>query len=199
MWMDFGCPWSRMSFLELQRAISATGGSVSIRLHGLRLDTDAPADYGKTTIENLCDHLSISEEEAEAMLQTVVDAGRKVGVAFNFRIARGASTFDAHRLMKWAHIYGKESDLAVVLWRAHFEDGLLVSDHEVLVQCAVAVGMPEVEAKRVLESDDYGADVLTGETDAATRGISRTPHFVFDDGRDLSGMQYTADFESVLA
>ena len=197
--MDFGCPWSRMSFVELQRAVARQGDTLEVRFHGLRLDADAPAEYGKTTIENLCDHLSISEDEAVAMLQKVVDIGSEVGVGFNFRQARGASTRDAHRLMMWAHIYGAQSRLAPLLWRAHFEDGLLVSDHQVLAAGAAEVGLSSEEALQVLESDQYGADVLAGEKDAAERGIQQTPHFVFANGRELRGMQFAADFEAVLA
>ena len=197
--MDFGCPWSRMSFVELQRTVARRGDTLEVRFHGLRLDADAPADYGRTTIENLCDHLSISEDEAMAMLQKVVDVGLEVGVGFDFRRARGASTLDAHRLMKLTYIYGKQSDFALALWRAHFEDGLLISDRSVLVACAEEVGVPAHEALRVLMSGEYEAEVLAGEKDAAERGIERTPHFVFANGRELSGMQYAADFEAVLA
>ena len=188
-----------MALVELQRAVSRRGDTLEVRFHGLRLDAEAPADYGRTTVENLCAHLSISEVEAEAMLQKVVDVGREVGVGFDFRRARGASTFDAHRLLKWAHIYGEQSRLAQVLWRAHFEDGLLVSDHSVLAACADEVGLPSSEAMQVLISDQYAAEVLAGEKVAGERGIVRTPHFVFENGRELSGMQYAADFEAALA
>jgi predicted DsbA family dithiol-disulfide isomerase len=198
MWMDFGCPWSRMSLVELQRAAARRGDTLEVRFHGLRLDADAPADYGRTTIENLCDHLSISEDEAMAMLQKVLDVGLEVGVGFNFQQARGASTLDAHRLMKLTYIYGKQSDLALVLWRAHFEDGLLMSDRSVLMACAEEVGVPAQEALRVLTSGEFEAEVVAGEKDAAERGIERTPHFVFANGRELSGMQFAADFEAVL-
>ena len=188
-----------MSLVELQRAVSLRGDSLEIQFHGLRLDPEAPADYGRTTIENLCAHLSISEEEAEAMLQKVVDAGREVGVGFNFRTARGASTFDAHRLMEWAHIYGKQLNLALVLWRAHFENGVLISDHSVLVACAQVAGLPGREASRVLASSQFSDEVFEGEKRAAERNIERVPHFLFAHGRELSGMQYAADFEAVLA
>jgi predicted DsbA family dithiol-disulfide isomerase len=133
-----------------------------------------------------------------AMLQKVVDVGQEVGVGFNFRQARGASTLDAHRLMKLAYIYGKQSELALVLWRAHFEDGLLISDHSVLVSIADESGLPGDEAASVLASDRFADDLLAGEKVAAKRGIERRPHYVFSNGCELSGMQYAADFEAVL-
>lgn len=188
-----------MSFIELHRACTLRGNTLDIQFRALRLDTDAPSDYGKTTIENLCEHLSISETDAEALLQRVVDAGREIGVGFNFRTARGASTFDAHRLLAWAHTYGKQSQLADVVWRAHFEDGALISDHSALLACANEVGLPLAEVSAVLDSNQYGEEVLAGEKDADERGIERTPHFFFSHGAELSGMQYAQDFEAVLA
>ena len=199
MWMDFGCPWSRMSLVELPRADSLGRESLEIQFHGLRLDPEAPADYGRTTIENLCAHLSITEEEAEAMLQRVVDAGNQIGVGFNFRTARGANTLDAHRLLSWAHRFGKQSQLADVVWRAHFEDGLLVSDHTVLLACAEEAGLSPTDASAMLDSDQCGEDVLAAEKDAAARGIERTPHFLFSNGVELSGMHYATDFEALVA
>ena len=199
MWVDFGCPWSRMSFFELQRACTSRGVSLDIQFHALRLDANAPSDYGKTTIENLCEHLSISEAEAEALLQKVVDAGNQIGVGFNFRTARGANTLDAHRLLSWAHRFGKQSQLADVVWRAHFEDGLLVSDHTVMLACAEEAGLSPTDASAVLDSDQCGDDVLAGEKDAVARGIERTPHFLFSNGVELSGMHYATDFEALVA
>ena len=199
MWMDFGCPWSRMAFIELQRAVEVRGDTLDIHFHGLRLDPGAPSDYGKTTIENLCEHLSISEAEAESMLQKVVDAGRDIGVGFNFHTARGASTLDTHRLLKYSHIYGVQSQLALVLWRAHFENGALISDHSVLMPYADEVGLPTTSVREVLDTNQCGDEVLAGEKDAVARGIERTPHFLFSHGVELSGMQYAPDFQAVLA
>lgn len=188
-----------MAFIELQRSVEARGDTLDIHFHGLRLDTKAPSDYGKTTIENLCDHLSISEEEAESMLQKVVEAGNQIGIGFNFRTARGASTFDAHRLLVLAHTYGKQTQLADVVWRAHFEDGALISDHSVLMVCADEIDLPLTEARAVLDSNQFGEQVLAGEKDAVARGIERTPHFLFPNGAELSGMHHAPEFEAALA
>ena len=197
-WFDFGCPYSRMSLVELCRYVDGHDIDLNVEMRSLRLDPDAPADYGKTTVENLCDHLGITEAEALAMLQSVVDTGKTVGVEFDFRRARGANTFDAHRLLKLAVRHGVHLKFAELVFTAHFERGLLISDHDVLVKLAVEAGLEADESRRVLAGDVFAVAVAEDETTAARGGIERTPHFRFDDGSELSGLQTRADFCRVL-
>ncbi|MFN5601950.1 MAG: DsbA family protein, partial [Acidimicrobiaceae bacterium] len=160
MWMDFGCPWSRISLHELERVISDTSAAVDVSFHSLRLDADAPADYGKTTIENLCEHLSIDVAEAERMLQVVVDAGARVGLGFNFHTARGGSSFDAHRLVRRAADFGVHLAVARDVFTAHFENGELISDHAALQQIGVRAGMPVDVVSSLFAGDELTAEVL---------------------------------------
>jgi predicted DsbA family dithiol-disulfide isomerase len=88
--------------------------------------------------------------------------------------------------------------LALVLWRTHFEDGLLVSDEDVLVACAAEAGLSADDASRVLMSEEYDDEVTTGEKATSDQGIQQTPHFVFSHGAVVSGMQYAAAFDIVL-
>ena len=197
-WMDYGCPYSRMSLVELRRLVADCGRDVEVELRCLRIDPGAPGDYGKTTVENLCDHLGITEAEALAMLQSVVDIGRTVGVEFDFRRARGANTFDAHRLLKLAARHGVHLMFAEMVFTAHFEGGLLISDHDVLVQLAVEAGLDADEARGVLAGDDFAGLVTDDEAAAESEGIERTPHFRFGDGTELSGVQTRKDWRRLL-
>lgn len=198
MWMDFGCPWSRISLHELERAIAAVGEPVDVRFHSLRLDADAPADYGKTTIENLCEHLSIDVVEAERMLQVVVDAGARVGMAFNFHTARGGSSFDAHRLVRRAADFGVHVQVARDVFTAHFENGELISDHLVLERIGVAAGMPADVVSSLLAGDDETAAVLEDEEVAIARGLEKTPHFLFGGGIETNGVQTYEELRAAL-
>ena len=199
MWFDFGCPYSRMSLVELSRLIADGGKDIEVELRCLRIDPGAPSDYGKTTVENLCDHLGITEAEAFAMLQSVVDTGKTMGVEFDFLRARGANTFDAHRLQKLAARSGAHIPFAEAVFTAHFERGLLISDHDVLVDLAVEAGLDAAEVRGVLAGDEFAAAVADDETKAARDGIERTPHFRLDDGTEMSGLQTRTQFIHSLA
>lgn len=193
MWLDFGCPWSRISLVELTRVLAVLDTRTNVRIHSVRLDPDAPTDYGHTTIEHLCADLNISVNQAEQMLESVVEGGARASVRFDFHRARGGSSFDAHRVLHLAHRYDKQIDLALAVFRAHFEEGLLISNHNVLHTLATDVGLPSDAVRALLTGDAYARDVLTDESTAAERGIERTPHLVINETHHLSGVQYFED------
>ena len=198
-WFDFGCPYSRMSLVELQRVINEGASDLEVSLRALRLDPDAPVEYGKTTVENLCDHLGITATEALAMLQSVVDTGKSVNVEFDFLRARGASTRDAHRVLKLAARHGAHLTFAEAVFTAHFEKGLLISDHEVLRTIAASLALPGSDVDEVLAGNMFGPEVAADEGDARRLGIVRTPHFRFDNGVNASGQLTRADFLRVMS
>lgn len=198
MWMDFGCPWSRISLAELDRAVSEVGRTATVILHSLRLDPESPADYGKTTIENLCEHLSIEPAQAEEMLRVVIDAGVRVGLSFDFHRARGGNSFDAHRLTRYAAQSQRHLDVARALFTAHFEDGLLISDRGVLESIAREIGLPVETTASVLSGDAFAHEVRDDEARAKSDGIERSPHFVINGSVVRSGVQYVDDWHALF-
>ncbi len=58
-----------------------------------------------------------------------------------------------------------------------------------LVGVAEAVGLDGVEARPVLESDQYAADVRADEKRAAELGITSVPFFVFDGKLGVAGAE----------
>ena len=177
MWLDFGCPWSRFALAELSLGLANAPRDLDVRLRAHRLDPAAPADYGRTTIEHLCADLDIGPEAAERMLDRVRDAGAPLGIGFNFAVARGGSTFDAHRLLVLAHDYGLQLALATSLFRTHFEDGLLLSDFATLRALAHDAGLPAQPVEALLASDAHADGVLTAEAEVRAAGITTRPAF----------------------
>lgn len=198
MWMDFGCPYSRMSLVEFRRFLADSPFEVDMKLRCSRIDPGAPSDYGKTTVENLCNHLGITEAEALEMLQHVVDIGKTVDVDFDFQRARGANTFDAHRLLKLAARHGVHVAFADAVFTAHFERGLLISDHDVLVALAVEAGLDANEARGVLASQKFAQDVIADETEAVETGVERTPYVALEGCVRVAGMQTRDNWFSLL-
>ena len=198
MWMDFGCPYSRMSLVEFRRFLAESPFEVDMKLRCSRIDPGAPSDYGKTTVENLCNHLGITEVEALEMLQHIVDIGKTVDVDFDFQRARGANTFDAHRLLKLAARHGVHVAFAEVVFTAHFERGLLISDHDVLVALAVEAGLDADETRGVLASEQFAQDVINDETEAVDTGIERTPYVCLQGCVRAPGMLTRSNWFSLL-
>jgi predicted DsbA family dithiol-disulfide isomerase len=113
--------------------------------------------------------------------------------------ALAANTFDAHRLALWAQQRGAGRALLERLFRAQFTDAADVADREVLVACARDAGLPEAEARTVLEGQEFADAVREDEAAAQRLGIGGVPFFVLDGRFGLSGAQPPEVFRRALA
>jgi predicted DsbA family dithiol-disulfide isomerase len=194
LWIDIGCPWSRMLLVEIDRALGDFGKPVDITLRALRIDPDGVEDYGQTTIEHLVGALGITEDEAEGMLKNVIDEGKSYGLAFNFRIARGGNSMKAHRLIKHAHSNGTQLQVAKELFEGHFAEGKLISDHAYLAEVASKFGL----SAEFLNTDEYAQAVLDDESAAAKKEITNTPTGVINGKHYFEGLKPASVISSHL-
>lgn len=188
LWIDLGCPWSRMLLVEVEDALKQFGKPVDITFRALRIDPDGVEDYGQTTIEHLVGALGISEDEAEGMLKNVIDEGKNYGLEFNFRIARGGNSMKAHRLIKQAHSNGTQLKVAKALFDGHFANGKLISDLNYLKEVADQF---ELDAD-FLATEQFVQDVLNDEAEAAKKEIKNTPTGVINGKHFFEGLKPSA-------
>jgi predicted DsbA family dithiol-disulfide isomerase len=189
VWIDFGSPTCRAGLLQLNRAINDFGKPVTVKLHAFRIDPNAPANYGLTTIQALCKNENITPDQANQMLQKVHEMGNQVGLEFNFDIARGCNTMEAFRITYLAQEHGKQLEVAEALFTAHFEKGILISDHSELKKIALAHGLPESEIEAVLSSNKYTSDVETDEKLVITLKMEQHPYFIFGSRINIVGVR----------
>jgi predicted DsbA family dithiol-disulfide isomerase len=123
------------------------------------------------------------------MLQKVHEMGNQVGLEFNFDIARGCNTMEAFRITYLAQEHGKQLEVAEALFTAHFEKGILISDHAELKKIALAHGLPENEIDAVLSSNRYQSDVETDEKLVITLKMEYHPFFIFGSRINVVGLK----------
>ena len=138
-------------------------------------------------------------EQSAASRQMIHDRAAEVG----FRMAtsersRIYNTFDAHRLLHWAGLEGRQSALKHALFEAYFTNGENPSDHDVLVAAAGRAGLDESAARDVLNSGRYSDDVRTAENHWREAGINAVPAVIINDKYLISGGQPAAAFERAL-
>jgi predicted DsbA family dithiol-disulfide isomerase len=127
--------------------------------------------------------------QAEAMQQRVIEQAAGEGLDFRFDRARPGNTADAHRLLHLAADRGRQAELKERLLLAYLTEGEPVGDVDTLVRLAGQAGLDEGEARSVLESDTYLADVHEDQATARALGISGVPFFVLDRKFGVSGAQ----------
>ena len=96
---------------------------------------------------------------------------------------------DAHRLIRWSHVDGKQHDVAERLFMAYFNGGLDIGDRAVLAKIAGEAGMDQSEVSAKLESDT-DVDAVNAEVERAYRmGVTGVPCFIFAQKQGLMGAQ----------
>jgi predicted DsbA family dithiol-disulfide isomerase len=132
------------------------------------------------------------------MIDRMVEVGANSGLEFRFDRIRPGNTFDAHRLLCWAHEHGDQDRLKERLFRANITEGLSVADHSVLAMCAEESGLDGDAARTVLAGDAYAGQVRQEEQQAQQLGVRGVPFFVMGKRFALSGAQPPEQIRSAI-
>jgi len=191
IWSDVVCPWCYVGKRHIEQALErfAHRDEVEIVWKAYELDPHAPPQRVGSYRERLARKYGISEGQARASIQRIVNAGADAGIEFRFDDLRAGNTFDAHRLLHFAESLGVQNELKERLLLATFTEGRPIGDRETLVELAGDVGVAESEARRVVESDEFGREVREEEARAMEIGATGVPFFVFDGRFGVSGAQ----------
>jgi predicted DsbA family dithiol-disulfide isomerase len=190
VWSDVACPWCYIGKRRFDAALARFdhGDEVTVRWRSFELDPSAPAVREEPYLHRLAAKYRVSLAEADAMIDSMIEAGAQNGVVLRFDKARPGNTFDAHRLLHLAAERGVQAELKERLLRATFVKGAQLGDPDVLVDIATEAGLDPRESRAVLDSDRYAADVRADEQRAADLGITSVPFFVME-GLGVSGAQ----------
>ncbi len=203
---DVVCPWCLLARSRLDAALAAFDGEVNVRWRAFQLYPDAPR-VGRPLLPWLGERAGGTERARQTMAH-VVALAEADGLHLDLERALMANTFDAHRLLWFADqpetvLYGATADtqtqLADLLQRAHFTDGLDIAAHDVLVSLAEQVGLDGHRVHEVLAGTTGTADVRGQLAHAHDLGVTSAPTFVFDGRYAVTGVRDAATLRSVLA
>lgn len=195
---DIACPWCAVGVnaLDLALAKLAPEITVGVRFQPFELNPTMTAE-GADASQYLQSKYGISAEQVRSNQANIRAKGAAVGFTFGER-TRVWNTFDAHRLLHWAGLQGKQHALKLALLQAYHGEGRNPSDHEVLVALAGAVGLDAASAQRILASDEFGADVRAQEVKWQQAGIHGVPAVVVNGKHLIEGAQPPEMFEQAL-
>ena len=195
---DVACPWCAVGLNSLEIALARLGDSVPVELHfqPFELNPHMPPE-GEDTVEHLSRKYGLPPEQLARNRENIRQRGAAVGFEFGER-PRIWNTFDAHRLLHWAGLEGRQRELKHALLAAYHSRAENPGDRDVLVRLAGEVGLDVERAAAILASDEYAAEVRAAERLWQERGISSVPAVVIDDRHLISGGQPPEVFEQAL-
>ncbi|BFT60692.1 DsbA family oxidoreductase [Pseudomonas moorei] len=197
---DVVCPWCALGATALEQAIENVAGEVSVELtyKPFELNPNMPAE-GEKAVEHLMRKYGRTAQDVANGKAMQIERGNAIGFKFDLeKRTHFYNTFDAHRLLFWASEQGRQVALKKILLRAYFSEGQNPSDQQTLARLAAEAGLDQEQAREVLASGAYAAEVRELEAFYQQRGINSVPAMVLNGRHLVSGSQSVEYYEQML-
>lgn len=193
------CPWCFIGKAHLDKAIAAhPNHPFEIEWHPFQLNPDMPAG-GMGRREYLEGKFG-GKEAAVRAYAPVVENAKKAGVDIDFEGMKVTpNTINAHRLIHWAGIEGRQTAAVSALFKAFFTDARDIGDTEVLADIADSIGMDAAVVTRLLQTDEDMKDIRERDSHSRKMGINSVPTFVIANQHAVPGAQPPELWAQVIA
>ncbi|PYI52568.1 DsbA family oxidoreductase [Paenibacillus flagellatus] len=197
IFQDMVCPWCRIGKTNLYRALEMRGGEPpELRWRAFMLDPSVPEEglpFMRTMQQKYGEQFS-----HEGMLGRVTEAGRSVGLTFDFRkVEYMPNTRLSHRMTAIAPDEFK-APLVDAIHRAYFEEGRNIGDRAVLMRIAEETGLDANDLADRLDRGEGEAEIEEDFEMAKRIGITGVPFFIIGRKFGLSGAQPPEAFLNVF-
>ncbi|MFC3658302.1 DsbA family oxidoreductase [Xanthomonas hyacinthi] len=162
---DISCTWCAIALRTLERALEQANVTKvnDMRFHPFELNPQMPPG-GQNLMEHMGQKYGLNPKRVRQHFDLTKKLGDQVGFTFKLdEHSRIYNTFDAHRLLHWAGLQGQQQALKKALFHAYFSEARAPDDQELLMDLATAVGLDEVEARRILATDAYAEETRQAE------------------------------------
>ena len=192
------CPWCLIGKANLDRAMeSRPNHSFQVQWHPFQLNPDMPKE-GVGHVDYLAARFGSREKAIQAMLQ-VAEHAKKAGAEIDMeKVTRLPNTLDAHRLIHWAGIEGRQTAMVARLFKAHWREGADIGDAATLARLAGEVGMDAAAVARLLATDADADDIRARDRDARQKGVTAVPTFLIAQQYVVSGAQPVEMWQQVI-
>lgn len=193
------CPWCFIGKAHLDKALAAhPDHPFSIEWHPFQLNPDMPPEgMGRRAY---LEGKFGGKEGAVRAYAPVVENAEKAGVKIDFEgMQRTPNTLDAHRLIHWAGVEGRQTAAVSALFQAYFTDARDIGDHEVLADVADSIEMDATVVTRLLKSDVDAQDIRDRDAHSRQMGVNSVPTFIVANQHAVPGAQPPELWAKVIA
>ncbi|MBO9431479.1 DsbA family oxidoreductase [Sulfitobacter sp. R18_1] len=193
------CPWCYIGKAHLDRALQDhPDHPFAIEWHPFQLNPDMPRE-GMDRRSYLERKFS-GKEGAVRAYAPVVEHAEKAGLKINFEaMQRTPNTLDAHRLIHWAGIEGRQTAAVSALFKAYFVDARDIGDAEVLADIADSIEMDAAVVTRLLKSNVDAQDIRDRDAHSRKMGVNSVPTFIVANTHAVPGAQPPELWAQVIA
>lgn len=193
------CPWCYIGKANLDRALeSAPDHPFQIEWHPFQLNPGMPPE-GVNRAEYLEAKFG-GKAKAVEIYARIEAAARDAGLEIDFgSIPTMPNTLNAHRLIHWAGLEGRQTAIVSALFRAYWREGRDIGNSAVLIDIAEAAGMDRALTQRLLATDEDSEQIKARDIHARERGVTGVPCFIIGNQYVVSGAQPPQVWADVIA
>jgi len=185
------CPWCLIGKTWLDRALEQRPiHPFIVEWHPFQLNPDMPPEGMERRA-----YLEAKFGGKDAAIRVygqIEQAAEKAGISIDWsRIKRTPNTLNAHRLIHWAGLEGRQSAAKSALMNGYFREGRDIGDTAALLDIAAQIGLDRALIARLLASDADADDIRARDANARERGVSGVPTFILANAHVLPGAQQT--------
>ena len=183
------CPWCYIGKSYLDRALAEVPDHpFVIEWHPFQLNPDMPA--GGMDRRTYLERKFGGKEGAVNAYMPVLEHARAAGLDIDFEaMQRTPNTLDAHRLIHWAGIEGRQTAAVSALFAAYSQDGRDIGERDVLADIADGVGMDASVVRRLLASDCDADEIRARDAHSREMGVTSVPTFIVAGKHAVPGAQ----------
>ena len=188
---DIACPWCYVGKSYLDRALEARPEHpFHIEWHPYQLDPDLPSE-GMDRRAYMEAKFG-SRENIVRVHEPLLAHAERAGAVFDLpAIRRAPNTLDAHRLVHWAGLEGRQTPMVAALFRAYWREGRDIGDPATLAAIAGEAGLDSAVTARLLATDADRAEIRTRIEHSQARGVQSVPTFIVAGRHATQGAQPT--------
>lgn len=192
------CPWCYIGKTHLDVALqNHPDHPFQIEWHPFQLNPDMPRE-GMDRRAYLEGKFG-GKEGAVRAYAPVVEHAEKAGLTINFEaMQRTPNTLNAHRLIHWAGVEGRQTAAVAALFHAYFVDARDIGDAEVLADIADSIEMDAAVVTRLLSTDVDAEDISKRDAHSRQMGVSSVPTFIVAGKHAVPGAQPPALWAQVI-
>ena len=193
------CPWCYIGKANLDRALeSAPDHPFEIEWHPFQLNPGMP--LGGVDRAEYLEAKFGGKAKAVEIYARVEQAARDAGLAIDFSsIKTMPNTLNAHRLIHWAGLEGRQTAIVAALFRAYWREGRDIGDAATLTDIAEAAGMDRALTQRLLATVEDAEAIKARDIHARERGVTGVPCFIIGNQYVVSGAQPPDVWANVIA
>ncbi|CAE6782778.1 DsbA family oxidoreductase [Paraburkholderia haematera] len=195
---DFICPWCWIGEEKLKKAIREANAGEQTKLVFVPYELNPTMPVGGLDRKEYRSAKFGSWARSQVMDAQVTEAGRQVGLEFNYALAqRTPNTLAAHRLVWVLQERHDVTGLVEAIFHAYFSAGRDIGDVAVLTEIAVAAGFKKDKVEAFFASESGVDEVRALEARQIEHGVNSVPSVKIGD-EVISGAQSVALFRATL-